>query len=397
MSVFISYRRDGGEQIAKSVFQYLYEEYNTFLDTESLKNGRFAPIIEKRIVECSDFIMVVTENIFDRCAEPYDWIFHEAQIALRENKNIIPIFVGIRKFPSNVPELLKKICDYNGIFWADKDVTCAKVKSFLVSNRRYKLTVTKSGNRIVLSQATQEELKELYRRFLKNGRTPTDVKIYIPEPVELSKLIIRQDIVKDHGADFAAYFAEQSLLSKIGRVKETLETAIEYLLQDEMIDYCATKLRERYMKKHGAVNCIFRDEKGMELFYWTPFLWIDIIEELLKELLLDRYSVYLNSKDFTAIDCVVETRNREKIWWFTSFISKLFEDEPYSQFMNIINMSGGRGDYMDIPLYSLAFHVYPDLYYNIGLLKTNKTLRSFEKVDQYKGIFDLRHYCIGLH
>ena len=160
MSVFISYRRDGGEQIAKSVFQYLYEEYNTFLDTESLKNGRFAPIIEKRIVECSDFIMVVTENIFDRCAEPYDWIFHEAQIALRENKNIIPIFVGIRKFPSNVPELLKKICDYNGIFWADKDVTCAKVKSFLVSNRRYKLTVTKSGNRIVLSQATQEELKE---------------------------------------------------------------------------------------------------------------------------------------------------------------------------------------------------------------------------------------------
>ena len=179
--------------------------------------------------------MVVTENIFDRCAEPYDWIFHEAQIALRENKNIIPIFVGIRKFPSNVPELLKKNCDYNGIFWADKDVTCAKVKSFLVSNRRYKLTVTKSGNRIVLSQATQEELKELYRRFLKNGRTPTDVKIYIPEPVELSKLIIRQDIVKDHGADFAAYFAEQSLLSKIGRVKETLETAIEYLLQDEMI------------------------------------------------------------------------------------------------------------------------------------------------------------------
>lgn len=341
--------------------------------------------------------MVVTENIFDRCAEPYDWIFHEAQIALRENKNIIPIFVGIRKFPSNVPELLKKICDYNGIFWADKDVTCAKVKSFLVSNRRYKLTVTKSGNRIVLSQATQEELKELYRRFLKNGRTPTDVKIYIPEPVELSKLIIRQDIVKDHGADFAAYFAEQSLLSKIGRVKETLETAIEHLLQDEMIDYCATKLRERYLKKHGAVNCIFRDEKGMELFYWTPFLWIDIIEELLKELLLDRYSVYLNSKDFTAIDCVVETRNREKIWWFTSFISKLFEDEPYSQLMNIINMPGGRGDYMDIPLYSLAFHVYPDLYYNIGLLKTNKTLRSFEKVDQYKGVFDLRHYCIGLH
>lgn len=396
MSVFISYRRDGGEQIAKSVFQYLHEEYSTFLDTESLKNGGFAPVIEKRIEECDDFIIVVTKNVFNRCAEPYDWIFHEAQIALRQNKNIIPIFVGIRKFPSNVPELLIKICDYNGIFWADKEETCAKIKSFLISNRRYKLTVTKSGNRIVLSQATQEELKELYRRFLKNGRTPTDVEIYIPEPVELSKLIIRQDIVKDHGTDFATYFAEQSLLSKIGRVKETLETAIEYLLQDEMIDYCATKLRERYMKKYGVVNCIFRDEKGMELFYWTPLLWIDIIEELLKELLLDRYSVYFNSKDFTAINCVVETRSRKEIWRFASFISKLFEDESYSQFMNKINMTGGRCRYVDIPLHSLAFHVYPDLYYHIGLLKTNKTLRPFEEVGQYEGVFDLRHYCIGL-
>ena len=63
--------------------------------------------------------------------------------------------------------------------------------------------------------------------------------------------------------------------------------------------------------------------------------------------------------------------------------------------MNRINMPGGRGDYMDIPLHSLAFHVYPDLYYNIGLLKTNKTTQSFEKVNQYKDVFNLWHYYIG--
>jgi hypothetical protein len=57
----------------------------------------------------------------------------------------------------------------------------------------------------------------------------------------------------------------------------------------------------------------------------------------------------------------------------------------------------GRSDYMDIPLHSLAFHVYPDLYYNIGLLKANKTMQSFEKVNQYKDVFNLWHYYIGLH
>ena len=116
MSVFISYRRDGGKPVAESIYQSLCDEYNIFLDTEFLKNGYFYSAIIERIENCSDFIVIITETVFDRCTEPNDWIFHEAQIALRENKIIIPIFVGIQKFPSNVPEPLKEICRHNGIF-----------------------------------------------------------------------------------------------------------------------------------------------------------------------------------------------------------------------------------------------------------------------------------------
>lgn len=397
MSVFISYRRDGGKPVAESIYQSLCDEYNIFLDTESLKNGYFDSAIIERIENCSDFIVIITETVFDRCTEPNDWIFHEAQIALRENKNIIPIFVGIQKFPSNVPEPLKEICRYNGIFWVDKDITCAKIKTFLVSNKRYKLSVVRLGNQIALGSETKEELKELYRRFLKNGRKPTDIEIYIPYTNELSELIIRHDVAKEHGIDFAKHLAEQSLLKKIKWIKEALEIAIEYLIQDEMIDSCAMKLKELYVKKYGVGNCVFNDEEGIEFFYWTPFLWFDIIEELLKELLLDRYYVYGNSRDFTEIDCFVETRSGKEIWGFSSFVSKLSEDKSYTELMNRINMLGGRGDYMDIPLHSLAFHVYPDLYYNIGLLKANKTMQSFEKVNQYKDVFNLWHYYIGLH
>lgn len=395
MSVFISYRREGGKPAAEAIYQSLRDEYNVFLDTESLKNGCFDSAIVERIEDCSDFLIIVTETVFDRCREPDDWIFHEAQIAIRENKNIIPIFVGIQNFPSNVPESLKEICRHTGIFWTDQDATYAKLKSFLVSNRRCKLSVVREGDRAALSEETKRDLRELYHRFRSYGRKDVDVEIDIPDVKELSGIILRHDLIKEHGLEFAEHLAEQTVLKKAKRIKETLEIAVEYLLQDEMIDSCAIKLRTFYLEKYGGDNCAFTDEDGIDCFCWTPFLWIDIIEELLKELLFDRYDIYGNSGDFTEIDCFVETRSGKEIWSFSSFVHA--EDAFYAEFMEKVDMPGGRGDYMDIPLHSLAFHVYPDLYYNIGLLKTNQMMQSFEMVNQYKGVFNLWYYYVGLH
>lgn len=397
MSIFISYRRDGGKPIAEEIHSTLCKEYNVFLDTESLKNGYFDTAIIGEIEKCSDFIVLITETVFNRCSEPNDWIFHEAQIALRERKNIIPVFIGLKSFPDNVPESIKEICRFNGIFWSDRENSCQKIKSFLISNKRYFLSVSKVENRVCLNTSSKEELKGLYRRFLKNGRKPTEVKVRIQDVKDLSSLLIRKDIIGGHEIEFAEHMAEQSLLKKEKWIRDTLETAIECMLQDEMIDACALKLRDIYMSQYGVTDCGFLDEDGIEAYYWTPFLWIDIIEELLKELLIDRYYVYGNSKDFTEIDCFVETRGGSEIWSFSSFIPKNPDDQEYIQLMNKIEMPGGRADYMDIPLYSLVYHVYPDLYYNIGLLRTNKTAQSFDEISKYKDIFNLWHYYFGLH
>ena len=78
MSIFISYRRDGGMPVAESIYQSLCDEDDVFLDIESLQNGYFDSAITERIENCSDFIVIITETIFDRCTEPNDWIFHEA-------------------------------------------------------------------------------------------------------------------------------------------------------------------------------------------------------------------------------------------------------------------------------------------------------------------------------
>jgi len=397
MSVFISYRRDGGKQVAEDIFSSLNEEYNVFLDTESLKNGYFDTAIVQEIEKCSDFIVIITETVFNRCNQPNDWIFHEAQIALKEGKNIIPIFIGIKAFPENVPEPIKDICRFNGIFWSDKDSSCLKIRSFLTSNRRYVLYVERDKDRATLSLNSKNDLKEIYRRFLKYGRKSVDVQVKISDAKDLSSLIIRNDVVGGYGQEFAEHLAEQSLLKKYKLIHETLEIAIETMLQDEMLDACSLKLQKMYYDKYGSSECAFFDEDGIESYYWTPFLWIDIIDEMFKELLFDRYYVYGNSKLFTSLDCFVETRSGNEIWTFLSFIPQEPENDKYLQLMDKIGMPGGRGDYMDIPLCSLAHYVYPDLYYNIGLLKTNQTMQSYDSVNKYKDVFNLWHYYFGRH
>lgn len=86
MSVFISYRRDGGKPVAESIYQSLCDEYNIFLDTESLKNGYFDSAIIERIENCSDFIVIITETVFDRCTEPNDWIFMKHKLRFERIK-----------------------------------------------------------------------------------------------------------------------------------------------------------------------------------------------------------------------------------------------------------------------------------------------------------------------
>ena len=397
MSIFISYRRDGGKSVAEAIYQNLHNDYNIFLDTKSLKNGYFDSAITTHIENCTDFLILITETVFNRCNEPNDWIFHEAQIALREKKNIIPIFIGIQNFPANVPEQLKEICRYNGIFWSNEPEVFTKIKSFLFCNRRYSLLVLNESNRPVLSTESKEELKELYRVFLKNGRSHVDIDINISDMNDFTDLLTRKDIVNAYGSEFAKHFAEQSLLKKFKLVKPILNIAIEYLLQDEMIDACAIRLCSFYIDKYKGGNLCFTDEDGIEYPCWVPFLWFDIIEELLKEIIEDRYCYYGNSRDFTEIDCFIETRSGKEIWSFSSFVSKKSDDGVCKDLMRKLRIPGWRVDYMDIPLHSLAFHVYPDLYYNIGRLKANMTNQSFEEINKYNDAFNLWHYFIGLH
>ena len=399
MSVFISYRRDSGRSTAEAVYRALCGEYDVFLDTESLKNGYFDSAIKEQIENCDDFIVIVNETLFDRCSEPEDWILNEAAIALKMKKNIIPIFVGIEKFPANVPKPLEGICRYNGIFWNDEIITCQKIKAFLVSNRQHIVSVVRSGDRLVLHDDTKKELIELYKKFSQKGRSPVKIKLNVSADDNIYELLLRQSVVEECGLDFAQNLAKEDLRKREEYLNNVLETAVEFMLQDEMLDACAYRLRQYYIDKIGIAGCSVTDEAGGRIPIWTPLLWFDIIEELLKEYVfkMGRQYFYGNSRDYVGIDCFVETQGGKTIWSFVSHVKIKPEDECYLRLAENLRMPLWRGDYFDLPLHDLAFNVYPDLYYNIGLLKAGRTARSFENVSSYKDVFNLWHYFFGLH
>lgn len=102
--IFISYRRSDGYGIARwldQVFSINY--YRTFLDSYNLAGVDFAKSVENAIIDAPVFVMVLTPDYFARCNQESDFVRREIELALANDKIIIPI---------NVDGALNNIPDY---------------------------------------------------------------------------------------------------------------------------------------------------------------------------------------------------------------------------------------------------------------------------------------------
>ena len=103
--VFLSYRREGGMEIATLLREALTNRgYRVFQDVESLRSGAFNVKLYEIIDMCSDFLVVLPQNGLDRCNNEKDWVRLEIERAHEGNKNIIPIMLRGFEFPEKLPE-----------------------------------------------------------------------------------------------------------------------------------------------------------------------------------------------------------------------------------------------------------------------------------------------------
>ncbi len=109
--VFISYRRDGGAQYARTL-QLMLEMrgYRVFLDYDELVDGQFSPKIEAAIHNSTIYMIVLSKGSMARCANEGDWVRLEIELALKTNKRLVPVnpdgtFDGI---PAGVPQHIRE-------------------------------------------------------------------------------------------------------------------------------------------------------------------------------------------------------------------------------------------------------------------------------------------------
>lgn len=110
--IFISYRREGGVDLARSIKQQLqilgYD--NIFFDYNSIRDGVFNTQILDAIYSCDVFLLILTPKSMNRCANKGDWVAREIRTALKYNRPIIPIiiekdFVWPPDFPNDMKDL----------------------------------------------------------------------------------------------------------------------------------------------------------------------------------------------------------------------------------------------------------------------------------------------------
>lgn len=108
--IFISYRREGGREIARVIKAELEKMgFSVFLDFDELNDGHFEKYIIQAIDSSSVFMLILSPNALDLCIDEGDWVRKEIEYAIKKNCHIVPInpdqkFVG---YPNALPETIQ--------------------------------------------------------------------------------------------------------------------------------------------------------------------------------------------------------------------------------------------------------------------------------------------------
>lgn len=116
-TVFISYRRDStGKLFARLLAQELTRHgYDVFLDVDSMDPGKWADQILTQVPLRSHFLLLLTAGALDRCADEADWVRREFEIAVKSERNIVPIreeSVDLKQLGDNCPESVRALFDF---------------------------------------------------------------------------------------------------------------------------------------------------------------------------------------------------------------------------------------------------------------------------------------------
>ena len=183
--VFISYRRDGGFEMARLLYEHLKSVgLNPFFDLEELRSGQFNVKLYEAIEDSVNFLLVLPPKSLDRCQNEDDWLRLEIEHAIAKNKNIVPLMMSGFDWPDNLPESMGRLPLFNAVKMSRDYFDAAISRLFTM------LKGVKFENGILIKASGQEE------------RTQNTYFFY-EDKKERRRLKIQQDLMRDF--DYATY------------------------------------------------------------------------------------------------------------------------------------------------------------------------------------------------
>ena len=165
-TIFISYRRDGGEIMAQMLYDRLTNlGYSVFYDVVVLKGGRFNAKLLEAIEQATDFILVLSPGALDRCVNDGDWVREEIKHAFDHKKNIIPVLLRSFTFPEDLPQDITEIRNQNGVDFTNMGYFEAR---FLSLVERLKTPVPVSSHQ---THEADEDYETFFQKEMKDCQT----------------------------------------------------------------------------------------------------------------------------------------------------------------------------------------------------------------------------------
>lgn len=335
--IFISYRRDGGYETAKHLFDLLTRDgYSVSFDIDTLRNGDFDTTLLNRIDECTDFILVLDAHAFDRTLDPSfpmgkDWLYQELSYAMKQNKNIIPVLLSGFMFPDDLPEDIIKVQKKNGPKY-DKyyfDEFYKRLKTVFFETPVPKLptaisNISSSPITFVL-KITVDETSMLYidDKKIRKIRQGTTANINTLKYGYKYKISLKNLATKDE---------EYTIEYEVPDKREGDEINVEFkAMRDERKKQELEKRIEKKQNKERHWEVVSDLSHKLILLCEENYDWFDIIVfNTVRVMRCGKYG-FLNLKGFEIIPCVLaDARNFEGEF---AYIKK-------SEKWGIINQSG---------------------------------------------------------
>ncbi|MGV7222453.1 MAG: phosphatase PAP2 family protein [Nitrospinales bacterium] len=135
-SIFLSYRRENGSNMARIVQSEIIKRgYSVFLDVDDLGPNQFDEKLLKQIEKAPNFVLILAPGSLDRCINKEDWLFKEISHAIQSKSNIVPIMIDNFKYPpkESLPEEIKELVRHNSVIYSHEyfDATFDKLEVFL--------------------------------------------------------------------------------------------------------------------------------------------------------------------------------------------------------------------------------------------------------------------------